>query len=447
MSQTDDRNPADDPSARLDFEAPSGWADQAWPQEQWVEGRQWTEPGQAYARQTAWTPADQTGWTPPAPKRRRGRGVLIGTAAMVVAGALGLNSLGLLDVAGVGGTTTPIMTPAASAPVVPAAPAPAATAPQSQTQTQQPVNGPGGTSTATTALSKGVVLIESTMAGGTGAGTGMVLTASGQVLTNYHVVESSTSIAVTIASTGETFPATVIGHDATRDVALLQLKGASGLATVTLDDDAVAVGAQVIAVGNSKGAGQLTSAPGTVTDTATTITVSSETNASGSETLDGVIETDASAVPGDSGGPMYDDEGEVLGITTAGSQQQTRRGTSVTVASYAVPIDDAMAVVKQIRTGKSSGTVVVGGKAYLGVALATTGMTVDEVLDGTAAEKAGVVAGDVVTSLDGQRVTSRADLSEVLAAASPGDTVVLGWTTEAGRQRTASVTLTTSPVN
>ena len=370
----------------------------------------------------------------------------MGLAAAAVVGAVAITSLGV----NVPPTTT--STPAASA-TTPAVPAPPGwptdgAGRPSGGRNGQPVTSAGGTSTASAALSRGVVLIESTMAtGGTGAGTGMVLTASGQVLTNYHVVEQSTSVTVTIADTGDTYEADVLGRDATADVALLQLRNASGLATVTLDDDPVAVGSAVTAVGNSKGAGRLTAASGVVTDASTTITVSSESSASGSETLAGVIATDASAVPGDSGGPMFDAEGEVLGMTTAGSQQQGRRGSAVTVASFAVPIDAAMDVVGQIRSGQESGTTDVGGRAYLGVTVAGSGLVLGTVEDGTPAASAGLEAGDTITAVDGTAVATRAELAAVLAALQPGDRVSVAWLDTAGQSRSATLTLGTSPIN
>lgn len=384
------------------------------------------------AQQQGWTPSPA--FSPPPPPRRRRGGFVMGLAAAVVVGALGVTQLGAL---------------APGRAVAPSRPAPTASAPAvpGPTQTEEPVVGPGGTSAAVAALSTGVVLIESQMSGGgTGAGTGMVLTADGQVLTNYHVVEQSTAVQVTIATSGETYTATVIGHDATRDVALLQLTDASGLQTVTLDDDPVSVGDQVTAVGNSKGAGRLTSASGSVLEVEASITVASETDPNGSESLTGVIATDASAVPGDSGGPMYDAEGEVLGMTTAGSQTQTRRGGTTTVASFAVPIATAMKVVNQVRTGQSSGSVIVGGKAYLGVSVAS-GTTVTSVSAGTPAASAGLAAGDRITALNGTPVASQAELAAALGEVRPGDRASLSWTDTSGAKRTASVVLATSPVN
>ena len=150
----------------------------------------------------------------------------------------------------------------------------------------------------------------------------MVLDSSGLALTNYHVVENSTSLQATVASTGTTYDATVVGFDKKSDVALIQLDGASGLDTVTLDKDGTAVGDAVTGVGNASGGRQLLAAAGTITAEDQSITTS-EGAGSGvaTEALTGLIETNAAVVPGYSGGPMYDAQGEVVGISTAASSK------------------------------------------------------------------------------------------------------------------------------
>ncbi|HEX5335755.1 MAG TPA: trypsin-like peptidase domain-containing protein, partial [Propionicimonas sp.] len=232
-------------------------------------------------------------------------------------------------------------------------------------QTDNPGQQGGGTTTGNAvskAQSAGVVLIEAETGSGIAAGTGMILTADGQVLTNYHVVAGSDKVSVTVADSGNTYTATVVGFDQARDVALLQLKDASGLTTVTVDKDQVAVGDAIAAVGNASGGGELVKAAGKVTATDQSLTVSSDSPWGSSEDLSGLVETNARAVPGDSGGPMFDSQNEVLGMTTAGS---TRERTS-----YAVPIATALAVVDQIETGQDAGTVRVGPAGYLGIKVA-----------------------------------------------------------------------------
>ena len=306
----------------------------------------------------------------------------------------------------------------------------------------------GGTTTGNAvapAQSAGVVLIESDTGSGVAAGTGMILTADGRVLTNYHVVAGSDKVAVTVADTGDTYTATVVGFDQSRDVALLQLKDARGLTTVKLDDDQVAVGDAVAAVGNASGGGELVKAGGTVTATDQSLTVSSDSPWGSSEDLSGLIETNARAVPGDSGGPMFDAENEVLGMTTAGS---TRARTS-----YAVPISTALAVVEQIGTGQDAGTVRVGPAGYLGIRVAdadegsSTGKTITEVVAGSPAETAGVISGSRLTKVGDTTIRSSTNLASVIRALEPGEQVTIEWTAPDGGRKTAAVTLGSSPVN
>ncbi len=297
----------------------------------------------------------------------------------------------------------------------------------------------------------GVVLISTALTGGQGAGSGMVLTADGQVLTNYHVVEGSTEVEVTDPSTGRTYAATVVGHDASADVALLQLADASGLHTITPDDDTVQVGDTVTAIGNASGGGKLVLSPGEVSALEQDVTVGKDNG--GSEDLIGVIETTAGAVPGDSGGAMVDAEGEVVGMTTAGEQRAMRgRGgyptEAVTTASYAVPIEDAMAVVERIRAGQETDTTRVGARAYLGVSvLGSRSLLVGSVVADGPAAAAGVTEGSVITGLDGRAVATHADLSAALAGLDPDQRVELAWTDASGVRHAETVTLGSNPIN
>lgn len=342
------------------------------------------------------------------------------------------------------------------------------------TQGGATTQGGAGTSTldvtdATDAQQQGVVLIDTVLgyAGAEAAGTGIVLTSDGLVVTNNHVIEGSTQIQVTIAATGETYTATVVGTDSTADVAVLQLQGASGLTTATLDsEDAVSVGDAVTAVGNAEGGGALVAADGTVTALDQPVTTQAE-GASDGESLTGMIEVDADVVSGDSGGPLLDDQGEVVGITTAASSGSTD------ITGYAIPIGDVLDVVTQIVAGQDSGTITIGYPAFLGVELATTstatlpggalggglpgsgaglatttsGATVGGVIDGTPAAEAGLVAGDTITAVDGTVVTSGDALRTALADRAPGDQVTLSWTTTSGDTRSATVTLVAGPAD
>lgn len=294
----------------------------------------------------------------------------------------------------------------------------------------------------------GVVTIVSTLnydASYKSAGTGMILTSGGLVLTNNHVVQGATSIQVTVESTGETYTADVVGTDATNDVAVLKLQDATGLDPVSFDSSGdVATGDAVHSTGNAEGTGDLVTAQGTVLATDQSITVQSESG-SGTESLSGLIEVDADVVSGDSGGPLRDADGDVVGIVTAASQ-----GSS-TVTGYAIPIDHALAIAKQIESGTGSSTVQIGLPAFLGAQISSTatgtagGVTIAGTVEGSAAASAGLVAGDVITALDGTSVADASALTAAVQAHESGDQVSVTWTDAAGASHTATVTLGDGP--
>nr|WP_249404652.1 trypsin-like peptidase domain-containing protein [Plantibacter sp. CFBP 8798] len=276
----------------------------------------------------------------------------------------------------------------------------------------------------------------------------MILTADGQILTNNHVVAGATSIVVTVVATGEKYDARVVGTDATNDVALLQLDGASGLDTVAIDDDGgAAVGDAVTGVGNAGGTGGTPSAAdGSVTALDQDITVQDETTGAGKQ-LTGLIQTDADIQSGDSGGPLYDSEGEVVGVDTAASSGGTD------IDGFAIPIDDALSIVDQIRTGVATDTVSIGYPAFIGIGLAASGApqtvpgaVVGSVIENTPAASIGLAAGDVITGLNGVAIDSAETLTATMATLEPGQTVSVTWTTASGTSQTADVTLIEGPV-
>jgi S1-C subfamily serine protease len=186
-------------------------------------------------------------------------------------------------------------------------------------------------------------------------GTGVVISASGEVLTNHHVIDGAKSIRVTDIGNGRTYSATVVGSDVTHDIAVLQLKGASGLKTIPLGDSSkVAVGDAIIALGNALGTGGTSSvATGKVTALDQSITATDESGAN-AEQLDGLIEVDAPLQPGDSGGPLVDGEGKLVGINTAASGRfRFRRARRTATTAYAVPINQAMAIATRIESGQA----------------------------------------------------------------------------------------------
>jgi S1-C subfamily serine protease len=301
---------------------------------------------------------------------------------------------------------------------------------------------------ATAAQVSGVVDIVTTVDydQGEAAGTGIVLTSGGRILTNNHVVDGATSISVTVLSTGRTYQASVVGTSPTNDIAVLQLEGASGLTMARLgDSSSVGVGDEVVGVGNAGNDAGTSAAAGTVTAVDQQITASDGTAAS-AKTLTGLIEIAADIRSGDSGGPLYDASGTVVGIDTAA--QTTARGGS-TVAGYAIPINHALDVARQIVAGVDDATIHQGLPAFLGLQLAPwgTGTTIAGVVDGGAAEAAGLGAGDTLTSVGGTSVASPDEISAAVASHDPGDRVKVTWTDAGGVSHSATVTLGSGPAD
>jgi S1-C subfamily serine protease len=296
-----------------------------------------------------------------------------------------------------------------------------------------------------------------------GAGTGIVLTSDGEVLTNNHVINGATAIRVSDLGNGRTYRADVVGYDRTKDVAVLRLRGASGLPTAVLGDSSrVAVGDPVAAVGNAGGVGGApTVSGGTVTALNRSVSPTDELTGS-VERLTGLIQVAANVQPGDSGGPLVDREGRVIGVDTAASanyRYQTNGGIG-----FAIPVNSAMAVVHQIDAGQASETVHVGPTGILGVSVlgapvrrlspdsadgdrpfSGTGVAVAGVQSGSPAEQAGLGRGDMIVALDGLAVDSPTTLTNLLVRHHPGDQVTLQWVDSSGERRTATATLVPGP--
>ena len=295
-----------------------------------------------------------------------------------------------------------------------------------------------------------------------GAGTGIVLTSTGEVLTNNHVIDGATSIKVTDVGNGRTYSATVVGYDSSADVAVLQLRGAAGLATATIGDSSgLSVGDGVVAVGNAGGKGGTPSAVGgSVTALGQTITAS-DAMGSTSEQLSGLIQVNAAIVAGDSGGPLVDTAGEVVGMNAAASSNNR---TSAAAQGFAIPINTALAIADQIESGQGSATVHVGSTAFLGVLVATgneqayggrfggdrsataaAGATIAGVVPGGTAATAGIVAGDTITSVGGHSVGSASSLTTLMQRYHAGDRVKVTWVDAVGRSHSATAALTSGP--
>jgi S1-C subfamily serine protease len=296
------------------------------------------------------------------------------------------------------------------------------------------------------ALTTGVVEIQTrygTDPGARGAGTGMVLTSSGQVLTNNHVIRGATQIRVRVPQTQRTYRANVLGYSISADVALLRLAGASGLETVALGNSStVEVGDDVSAVGNAGGTGRLTVKDGIVTARGVTISVGDGRD--GTVRLSRLIETSADLERGDSGGPLLDASGRVIGVNAAAT---AGGGDS---DGYAIPINRARSIAARIRTGDSTAGVHVGPTPFLGILVGPPraegrGILLAGVRPGSPAALAGLGREDVLLSLNGTALRTSSQLVALLLRFRPGDTVRVVWLDELGGRMTARVILASGP--
>ncbi len=384
--------------------------------------------------------------TPAAARRRRGAWIVAAALVLLLGLVASASAIGGL-VSGTG-TAVPDRTPVGTA----------------------PVQGPASAAKVAQAVAPAIVDINTyarrfdaaSFGGGgavtpLGAGTGMILTSTGQVLTNNHVVEGAVRIQVTIPGRPGTYAATVIGTDPTDDVALIQVQGVTGLPTVTPgDSSSLRLGQRVIAIGNAFGRGGAPAVTeGSVTGLHRSITATDPVG--GSEHLTNVIQTDAAIRPGDSGGALVDTSGRVIGMITAGASGESFSGTSPGVG-FAIPVDGALHIVQDIRAGRGSATILLGERGFLGIAVrpldqataarlgltASSGALVVGVLAGSPASNAGIVAPAVIVAIDGRPIDSTEALGTAIHAHVPGDQVRVTWVDRAGTH-SATVSLIPGP--
>lgn len=250
-------------------------------------------------------------------------------------------------------------------------------------------------------------------------GSGFILTPDGYVVSNHHVIEGAQTLTV-ITHDDQEYEAQIIGYDATNDISLLKID-AQDLPCVTIgSSDALMVGDQVAAIGNPLG--ELTS----------TLTVGYVSAKDRIVTTDGtainMLQTDAAINSGNSGGPLFNMQGEVVGITTAKYSGTSSSGATIEGIGFAIPIDDVYGMLEDLRvygyiTGAYLGVMVRDVDAYgQGYGL-PAGVYVEEVTAGTAAEKAGIAQGDIITNLGGYDVTCMSDLSRALRKFRPGEQI------------------------
>src|SRR5438067_4791462 len=320
-------------------------------------------------------------------------------------------------------------------------------------QTESPITqvtpSPGSTSSSDSAaiaakVIPAIVDINTTLGNGQAAGTGMIISPTGEILTNNHVVTGSTSIAVTVQGRSQTYAAHVVGVNVSQDVAVIQIDGGvSGLPTVTFaDTSSLQVGDTVLAIGNALGQG---GAPrvtqGHVTALDQTITASEgQQNA---ETLNGMVQSDAVIYQGDSGGALVNTSGQVVGMITAGQAQGFRSAASD--VGYAVSANTAVTQANRIRGHELATDITYGQVGYLGVSVQAnptqSGAQVVSVQSGSPAASAGITAGSLITSVGGTTITSADSLGTAIKAHRPGEKVSVTWTAQSGAKHSASVTL------
>jgi S1-C subfamily serine protease len=428
---------------------------------------------------------------PPPPPRRR-IGALSYLLVALAAGALGAGSVvALYHPASSSSTSTASPQPSSGA--LKPVPLPSGAIPQPSTAS------PGtsaGEQAVVNKVAPGLVIINTTLqySSESAAATGMVINSNGLVLTNNHVIEDSTAITARTA-TGQTYTAKVVGYDVTGDIALIKLQGASGLRTVPIGDSkAVKTGDSVVGMGNAEGQNAIAPVTGQVTALNQTITAGDQGGSISQETLHGMIQTNASIVSGDSGGPLASSAGQVIGMDTAGNDggfavQQSSAG-------YAIPIDTALAVAQQIAQGQASSTVTIGYPPFMGVLIGqgsdsnpqaqaqqanggsfggngfggfggngsqgcynsdrnlapvanvanvNSGTLILGTICGGPAAAAGMTAGSVITAVNGQAIGSPENLMGVVSKYRPGTTISVTWVSPSGQRSVSSITLKVGP--
>ncbi len=272
------------------------------------------------------------------------------------------------------------------------------------------------------------------------AGSGFIISADGYVVTNYHVIEGATEVSV-ITYDAREYAAQIVGSDSTNDIALLKLEGEEFPYVTIGSSDALAVGDQVVAIGNPLG--ELTS----------TLTVGYVSAKDRVVTTDGtsinMLQTDAAINSGNSGGPLFNMQGQVVGITTAKYSGTSSSGATIEGIGFAIPMDDIAGMVEDLREyGYVTGT-------YLGVMVRDVseaaqsyglpaGAYVEEITSGYCAEAAGVKAQDIIINIGGYDVTSVTDLTRVLRSFEPGETTTI-TVYRSGKEVNLSITLDEKP--
>jgi S1-C subfamily serine protease len=285
-----------------------------------------------------------------------------------------------------------------------------------------------------------VVSVETTRTDGTIAfGTGMLLTPGGEILTNNHLIAGAAAIAVRVAGRPRPYVATVRGYDTGNDVAVLALAHGTGLPTIRLADSGSArTGAAVVAVGRADDATHdLTAEAGRIAALHQRIDAASES-------LSDMMILDAPTRPTDSGGPIIDAGGNVIGMTTAGPAGARFAQQTSALRSFAIPIDTVIAIANRIDTGHSIEGVHVGPTATLGVAIGARGLVTRVDVHGPAA-RGGITMHAVIVAIDDAPIAAMTDLVAALDTHAPGDAVHVDWASPDGVFHTSVLRLAPAP--
>ena len=271
-----------------------------------------------------------------------------------------------------------------------------------------------------------------------GAGSGVIISSDGYILTCDHVVSGASNITVTIGD--DDYTATVVGEDSTSDVAVLKIDANGLTPAVVGDSDTLTVGDNVLAVGNPLGELGGTVTSGIVSALNRSVSIQS----SGSVNTMSLIQMDASVSPGNSGGGLFNMNGELVGVVNAKSSDSDAEGLG-----FAIPINDAMKVAQDLlENGYVTGRPYMG-ITYLAVTDAQTaqqlgvnayGIYVADVVKGGPADKAGLKVGDRIVSIDGTEVAQKTDLGTIIRQHSAGDTLSI-TVARGGQMQTVSLTL------
>ncbi len=271
------------------------------------------------------------------------------------------------------------------------------------------------------------------------AGTGVIISGDGEIMTNAHVVGDATSVKVTLAGESQARDAAVVGTDPANDLALLKIANASGLPAADLGQSAdVRVGDDVVAIGNALA---LNGGPTVTRGIVSALDRSLETQNS---SMSGLIQTDASISSGNSGGPLVDATGKVIGINSAVASSGA--GTAAENIGFAIAIDNARPVIDRLRNHTPAAAM-----GFLGVRSSdpedgSRGATVVSVDEGSAADVAGIQAGDLITAIDGKSVDGAAALGAAVRAHTPGTPVKITFV-RSSTTRTVTADLGTRPAS